>query len=430
MRRIILLSGYVITCSWKGAKPIWKLGRAVGVTTQSLALSTILLISSLLSFAAPGGGGLGAIRLVKANTGWAITGTGILWTSDGGQNWKDITPHKAADENLASAFFLDETHGWILLEHGEDIVGADLGSDAQFRLASTANGGTNWSIAALAIPHNIPGRGLSMNARISFADPLHGWIMGQENGNTAVSFGILMATQDGGNSWQNLAAPPVAGSLYFVSATKGWLQGGPEDALYLTNDGGNTWRQVLVAAPPQISAPVNATYGLPVLQNATSGLLHVFWMQNLQEVHAFYKSIDGGITWTLTAQLPKQAAGTDVVVVAGSKWIVGASSQQNLTVEPVAPGSGSSVNSTPASLRSFDASNIVGSGVAIDELDFASADQGWVMVWGKLLSTVDGGITWTEITPAVARAQPPRPASPAKPIPVGPPVINHKRKEP
>ena len=35
----------------------------------------------------------------------------------------------------------------------------------------------------------------------------------------------------------------------------------------------------------------------------------------------------------------------------------------------------------------------------VDQMSFVTPSQGWVLVDAELLSTTDGGATWTDITP-------------------------------
>src|SRR6266404_4143290 len=54
---------------------------------------------------------VGAVKLLAPGVGWAQGGNRFLWTKNGGNDWKDITPLLAHDEILHSVFFLDRSKG-------------------------------------------------------------------------------------------------------------------------------------------------------------------------------------------------------------------------------------------------------------------------------------------------------------------------------
>jgi photosystem II stability/assembly factor-like uncharacterized protein len=94
----------------------------------------------------------------------------------------------------------------------------------------------------------------------------HWLALGQNLSLGATPFALdARVTDDGGVTWKSIAAqglPPYATSPHFVSATDGWVaaadptcNGSSTDkegcsfslevwALYATNDGGNTWQQI------------------------------------------------------------------------------------------------------------------------------------------------------------------------------------------
>src|SRR5215470_4256622 len=61
--------------------------------------------------------------LVTTGIGWIVQNQGagpnsddhLFWTSGDGANWKDITPRDPSSRQIASSFFLDASHGWVLL---------------------------------------------------------------------------------------------------------------------------------------------------------------------------------------------------------------------------------------------------------------------------------------------------------------------------
>jgi len=52
------------------------------------------------------------LKLLTPEVGWAADPQRLFWTTDGGGDWKDITPKKpVVEEEIASAFFLDTSTG-------------------------------------------------------------------------------------------------------------------------------------------------------------------------------------------------------------------------------------------------------------------------------------------------------------------------------
>src|SRR5579863_8564664 len=56
--------------------------------------------------------------MLSPSEGWALSGprTKLWWTTDGGGQWRQITPSTQANETILSVFFLDTQVGWALLE--------------------------------------------------------------------------------------------------------------------------------------------------------------------------------------------------------------------------------------------------------------------------------------------------------------------------
>jgi hypothetical protein len=130
---------------------------------------------------------VGAIKLLAPGIGWAATGHGILWTEDGGVNWKKIKVRALPDgearkdvSGLYELFFRDPRQGWALLA-GCSIDGSkklNVGLD----LLSTTDSGATWSrtqvtppvVRHYGNPDGAPIQGCHGN--FAFADSLHGWI--------------------------------------------------------------------------------------------------------------------------------------------------------------------------------------------------------------------------------------------------------------
>ena len=57
---------------------------------------------------------VGSFKLMAPNTGWVSAGGKILWTTDNGEHWKDISPPGSNRGPILNALFHDEETGWVL----------------------------------------------------------------------------------------------------------------------------------------------------------------------------------------------------------------------------------------------------------------------------------------------------------------------------
>ncbi len=166
----------------------------------------------------------GKFGLVTREQGWSLKDGSLLWTEDGGQGWRDLTP--AGTGPLAGAFFLTPEQGW---------AAAVEAPDGALAILRTRDGGERWERALL--PETEPVEQLSLG----FTDAQNGWVRVKLATSNAFSLGRLYRTQDGGRTWTAYELPGAEG-VYFSSALEGWALGGPQDdSLYRTTDGGRTW---------------------------------------------------------------------------------------------------------------------------------------------------------------------------------------------
>jgi photosystem II stability/assembly factor-like uncharacterized protein len=356
------------------------------------------------------------MKLLNSEVGWAATNRRLFWTTTGGHEWKDITPKAKTDGTIASVFFLDVANGWVLLSYAsKEDPGTGL-SETLFDLASTTNSGESWSINRLDFPDPDPSRGLSGEAWLDFVDAQHGWLMVRMNGNTAVSIGVLRATEDGGKTWKSLGAP-AAGPVRFVTPNEGWMEGGPTEGvtqgIYVTRDGGRNWTLLTLKTPAEVLPKTYPIYQLPQFVNKDTGfLLTTFSGPNDESPKvALFTTKDGGRTWKFGSVLDEGRAAW-YITVADSDWLA-AGCPRGKPALIRATGSRMSKTLIPAG----KADDIcAGGGIVV--LSFADSSRGWLLLFdGELLSTPDGGITWQEITPATATRTT---ASPSKSVTVPP----------
>lgn len=151
-----------------------------------------------------------AADFVDANTGWAVGGGGgIARTANGGASWSPQVSNTTA--LLNDVFFLDANRGWAV-GAGQVIVG-------------TTNGGATW-----AVQHDGPASN-SINS-VHFTDPMNGWAV--ESG------GIAYRTGNGGATWTSVVLGSNMRAVVFADANRGWI-GSFDGTVRRTVDGGATW---------------------------------------------------------------------------------------------------------------------------------------------------------------------------------------------
>jgi photosystem II stability/assembly factor-like uncharacterized protein len=158
----------------------------------------------------------------------------------------DINDYPNADIPVAAGFdavsFADASNGWAVGVRMDNAGIIPAPRDSMF--AYTFNGGSTWTSGTVGVPkelHSVDAmtstdvwavgddgtivhwNGVSWSTRtvsgwpagkafngVAFADPLHGWAVGDGRG--------VVYTGDGGDTWSIIAAPGTVGVLYAVTA--------------------------------------------------------------------------------------------------------------------------------------------------------------------------------------------------------------------
>jgi photosystem II stability/assembly factor-like uncharacterized protein len=338
------------------------------------------------------------VQLITPDIGWAVgcsalaappcPGNRRLYrTEDGGATWKSIMPtFDTASWRILSVFFLDSDRGWALLRLNDRYVAY-----------STVNGGADWSAVDLGTKKDQAGPSLSVwDGQIFFVNSLEGWIDFTTSGPHSNSLkSELFMTSDGGRTW---AAPesqgePPPGQIRFISPAEGWLLSRSRTELLVTRDGAKSWQQVSLSPPTSARASGQAIYDLPTFKDSKNGFLPVIYGGSSvqKSVAVLYATVDGGENWKPDRTLAKigDVPLGDFVSTAmvGSSWIAANTAEgKNPTIIQVASGATVEAHVTPAYFGA-------------QQLSFVSLMRGWVLLkGGRLLSTTDGGTTWTELS--------------------------------
>jgi len=359
--------------------------------------SLVVLLSSCLLLCASAAAQERHMQLLAPDVGWALGGDRLYWTMDNGVHWADITPTAAplagsrtvSGARISDVYFLNTSEAWVLLSTWDSPT-----QNWRLDIARTSDSGASWSVTPLTYPDLIPTLqdALAGPAGMCFVDSSHGWIDIGFSGNSRP--GKLLVTEDGGETWSWRGGPVVAGAIRFVSAKDGWLAGGPDSNLYVTRNGGQTWQQVTLTPPQEVGAATDATYFLPVFESVLRGFLAVNYSgsEGTPPRLGLYATEDGGRTWflhELLVEAGKATVGTMIPFdIADSMAFV-----------PMRRNSqGIGLGKVPLGGR--HSSKVTVSSAGVLQLSFADAVHGWLLRRdGRLLSTTDGGVTWTDSAP-------------------------------
>jgi photosystem II stability/assembly factor-like uncharacterized protein len=169
--------------------------------------------------------------LISADVGW-VYNPGLFVTRDGGQTWRDDNPGVSV---VAIAPFGQSV--WAL----ETYCATDR--SCPLLLRRSTDQGLTWN------PHPIPLPILGSEAQLVRRSSKDAWVLG---------FG-LAATHDGGQTWQQLPAPPCGSyrrNFTGIGNEQLWLLCGAVPAtdmqrkmIYLSKDGGYHWKIVAESQP-------------------------------------------------------------------------------------------------------------------------------------------------------------------------------------
>jgi photosystem II stability/assembly factor-like uncharacterized protein len=384
--------------------------------------------------------GVSRMKLLAPGIGWAEREVSrdssdsfdrvYSWTTDNGAHWKNITPHAGGKQKLADFFFLDTHRGWAAFDLPAEEQDYSRSGIVPLTVAATADAGASWSKTPVTIrlEDYLSKDFLSdvneiFVTRIGFADPLHGWLQVATWIDAHGHGSLLLVTADGGKTWKRAESYPGRNfsDMVLVTPDEGWVFGtvepdGTPYSLFVTRDGTKSWQELsaepittdvrewheMVLRPgggleaEGVACEVN---GLPTFQDAVHGFLEedcAVGVSNPKPVHTtvLFATNDGGRTWKQDRTL---IGGCGASTMVGSTWVVPVMKAGHVELLRVAAGASVDArenNDSQSRDSSCDAS-----------LSLISRTDGWMLFPddGTLRSTIDGGRTWTTLTPGHAR---------------------------
>ncbi len=235
---------------------------------------------------------------------------GLLVSRDGATTYRELTRQDPRDPDahrFYAVFALDESHVWACGAAGEDDVGV---------VWRTSDGGAFWEV----LMAGDRARGLAAGAtytQVAFSDALHGYLLAAGE--------ALLATRDGGRSWEALTMPGATPwSVFVQDRRRAWVVSHDVDArgiaqrthLYATRDGGRTWRR----EPHDFAGlPTLDVAGLHVADDGTAVLCGPDGML----LHARVSEEDRAVRW----RFARGAVAGDLNAVTrspdGAVWVAG-----------------------------------------------------------------------------------------------------------
>jgi photosystem II stability/assembly factor-like uncharacterized protein len=359
--------------------------------------------------------------MINGAEGWGIgkipqgEGKIVVRTSDGGVNWKNVTPYEAIYANVGkdveiSTYFLDANRAWILFWETNQWT-PQTGMDVWM----TADGGVTWNSSKL------PVTGYTIqyfnNAAIGFIDASIGWIFANLGKNQDREYIGLYTTHDGGESWTlrvssdsiNLPSKGGKNGAVFRNALEGWISGSntrdePDTFLWQTTDGGNPWTKVNLPKPEGDNIPTDLFSSGAYTCSLTTPKFVDFQYQyawtkmtctggSLEKaLSVIYWTYDAGKSWR-TMQLPKADGSLEFYGI-----------YQGWYSQLADPGATSDYEILYTSNGGVDW-NVISRTAWKSKLHFITPVIGWGIVEyqgrNAMVKTEDGGFTWSQILPMV-----------------------------
>jgi photosystem II stability/assembly factor-like uncharacterized protein len=240
------------------------------------------------------------IQMVDSSHGYALSGEEayhLLWTSDGGRRWIDVTPGKRTWHPLSTLSIFGQTR----------LFSRQLGSHT-FAVVRSTDGGRSWRQSRpFSNPHaQAAGQPFALDARHLF--------LAVDEGAAAGSQGeALYTSSDGGEHWRLISETswsrqrprslPLGcdkNGFGFATPERGWAGGycaGGRPFFYRTDDGGHTWQYQALPAPRGCACDTSA----PLFFSPTVGAVYVTGFAENGSPSAPTASVlwtyDGGRSW-------------------------------------------------------------------------------------------------------------------------------------
>jgi photosystem II stability/assembly factor-like uncharacterized protein len=203
----------------------------------------------------------------------------------------------------------------------------------------------------------------------------------------------LYRTTDEGKSWSRVSDITSSIEAYptgmsFRDTATGWITSSNHGQEYIltfkTVDGGKTWTPEKLANPPALSGTAYSNSYPPLFsgKNRMEGLLPLEIVRNGVRSMVFYTSNDGGGRWRYGPSLDGVQASRTTWLNARTGWALQEGGKLLATVDG------------GVTWKRVARAELFGKAASIQ---FATSRNGWISGPGYLWSTSDGGYSWTKL---------------------------------
>lgn len=365
---------FVVSCGSSNASSVQE------TTTSAQPSASTVAIPGAIN---PQWSGVNDFGLVGASGGFVLTDR-LFLTLDNGLTWSDVTPSSALS-GLVGAHFVDPERG---------VSVAPSSTFHEIELMVTKDGGKSWSEPETVDVLTEPGSA----EFTSYGNGESIWVLVKMVTSSNFNNGVLLVTNDAGVSWTQQAAPSGGSISVSDDGSSAVIVGGPAfDQVFHSGDGGKTW--ATVEAPAEM-----ATLGQPAHMGdkpLVTGTSHstadaVVTAYELDISSGNWAILDSfvlpsGFVFEPGAAVPTDFVLSNLIAVApdGSRIRNGAAPTG---VSELAP------NGLPGNIVDvafFDASF----GWALAQSGVCGEDAQGCLIQFQILSTLDGGQTWSPLVP-------------------------------
>jgi photosystem II stability/assembly factor-like uncharacterized protein len=323
---------------------------------------------------------------------WAVRNSRLDISTDHGRTWHESTLPQgpSAGSTVQDVTIANATHALVVMTTNPAPGDPNPPVSTIAAIYVTDNGGTTWRPA---VSRTLGG---AVEAQLIFADAMVGFAILTPQTASGPGTSTIMRTLDGGATWAVAGAITFLGSpvwamdenTIWVTSFANWPSTAP--LLQVSRDGGATWSAVSLPGvdnTDHLAASVmRDSFGGPIFFSADEGYLAVAHQTTDFET-LYYRTLDGGRTWSIVATVPR--------AVMGGTSFVDATHWYQLAAD------GASMEATADGGRTWTIVGMVDPpGPKVTEVVMTDAqngvavgtDDGWSL-W-SLYFTWDGGKTW------------------------------------
>jgi photosystem II stability/assembly factor-like uncharacterized protein len=160
----------------------------------------------------------------------AVNGRFPAIRTNDGTHWKDIGDRLPAGQAGEAAF---AASGTCVTTEGGNRAWIGTGGAPKARILATTNGGNSWQSYDVPI---LQGTGVSGVVSVDFRDKNHGFLGGGDVVASTVSFDNVARSSDGGKTWELATRTPFPGAVYGLTYVPGLTT-----TVVATGPGGSAW---------------------------------------------------------------------------------------------------------------------------------------------------------------------------------------------